>query len=67
MDDDPRDEDDEEPTDPIPGLIASIDQMLAIMPQQARAAHGIYTEMLDVGFDGDDALTITLEYVRSWL
>lgn len=59
--------DEDEIEDPIPGMIAAIDQGLAVLPQQARALYGIYTTYAEAGFEHEQAWEITMAYLYSWL
>ncbi len=58
---------DSEPEDPIPALVAALDQLLMVMPQHAKAAFGIYTAYLDAGFSEEQAFSITQSYIYHWL
>jgi hypothetical protein len=45
-----------QPDDPLPGMIAEIDQLVAVAPQLARAVHGIYSAYRDQGFSDAQAI-----------
>lgn len=49
-------EHDHYPDDPLPGLIAGIDQMLAIAPHLARTAMGFYEAFRAEGFTDSQAV-----------
>lgn len=53
--------------DELPALIASIDQMLAIMPERARALKGIYDSHLEAGFDEEQAWNVCRLYLMEWI
>lgn len=64
MSDEP--DEDEEWEDGLAALRASIDQMVSLAPEQARAAWGLYSAFLEVGFDEDQAFTVVMVYVEGW-
>lgn len=59
-------EDEEEWEDGLAALRASIDQLVSLAPEQARAAWGLYTAFRDVGFDDDQSFTVVMTYVEGW-
>lgn len=49
----------DEPHDPLPELIASIDQAIAVAPQVARIARGHFDAFTSEGFTERQALYLT--------
>jgi hypothetical protein len=45
--------------DPLPALQAEIDQMIALAPELARAAQGIFSAYRSEGFTANQALYLT--------
>lgn len=58
MNDDPRDPE-PEPDDPLPGLIAEVDQALRTVPMLAAAAWTMYESFTEAGFEPRQALYLT--------
>lgn len=56
MDEPDRTPPDDLPDDSLPGLIASIDQLVALAPQMARAGRGLFDAYLDEGFSEAQAM-----------
>jgi hypothetical protein len=59
MTDEPMDDglpENDGPDDPLPALIAGLDQALAIAPQLARVAMGYFTAYKEAGFGDQQAL-----------
>ena len=50
---------DDEPEDPLPAIRASLDQMLMMAPEVARAARGWYDAFQGQGFTDSQALYLT--------
>ena len=50
---------DEMPDDPLPALIAELDQALSMAPQLARMAMGYYREFEEAGFSSSQAIYLT--------
>ena len=61
-----HDPEEEEWEDGLAALRASIDQMVSLAPEQARAAWGLYTAFREVGFDEDQSFEVVLAFVREW-
>lgn len=53
---DPRED---TPPDPLPALQASIDQMIMLAPELARAARGSFAAYVAEGFTSNQALYLT--------
>lgn len=49
----------DEPDDPLPQMVANIDQLIANAPHMARAAWGLYNAFAMQGFSSDAALYLT--------
>lgn len=60
-----EDNDNAEPVDPYPAIIADIDQALAMAGQVARVVRGNYEAFLAEGFTEKQALHAALVYVLS--
>lgn len=58
---------DEEPHDPLPAILASLDQMAQTMPLLAKGSKAIYDSYLEVGFDEEQAFEVVLTYIHNWL
>jgi hypothetical protein len=50
--------------DPIPALLAQIDQTLAVMPQMARLLHGYQEALEEAGVDRDVVIPLMVDYQR---
>jgi hypothetical protein len=59
-------EDEGEFFDALAALRASIDQLVAVAPEQARAAWGLYSAFRAEGFTDSQAFEIVLTYVGEW-
>jgi len=51
--------DEHRPDDPLPAIRAELDQLIAMSPEIARVARGIFDSFSDEGFDGSQALYLT--------
>lgn len=49
----------DEPEDPLPDLIASLDQLLALAPELARTYRGYYEAFMARGFSDSQALYLS--------
>lgn len=49
----------DDPIDPLPGMIAEIDQALEMVPQLARWARAMFEAFQKEGFTDDQALKLT--------
>ena len=56
-----------EPPDPVPAMMAHTDQLLALLPHQARLAMGIFNAYLDAGFDDEQAWDVVRLYLMEWI
>lgn len=56
---------DHSPHDPLPEIIAGIDQMVAMAPQLARAARGFYDAFKAEGFTDSQAAYMTMAQLHS--
>lgn len=54
----------DQPIDPYPGIIADIDQALAMASQVARIVRGNYEAFLAEGFTDKQALYAAIAYVQ---
>jgi hypothetical protein len=61
----PEPDEEEEPIDPLPGLIASIDQMIQMSGQMARVVRAEYLAYLDEDFTHKEALYLAACRIRS--
>jgi hypothetical protein len=50
---------DRRPEDPMPGVLADIDQAIAMMPLLAQYARGVFEAFLEAGFSEAQAMTLT--------
>jgi hypothetical protein len=55
---------DSTPDDPLPALIAMIDQLVATAPQIARAARGLFDAFEAEGFGASQALYLTVTQLK---
>ena len=53
------------PEDPLPALIAALDQVLAMAPQLARVARGTFEAFTEAGFTESQALYLTAVQLQS--
>lgn len=67
MNDDPRDSNEPDQEDQLAALRANIDQMVALAPEQARAAFGLYSAYMEAGFTADQAFQVVMANVYAWL
>lgn len=56
---------DEMPHDPLPEIVAGIDQMLAMAPELARAARGYFDAFRAEGFSDAQAIYLTAAQLHS--
>ena len=56
-----------DPPDPVPAMMAHTDQLLALLPHQARLAAGIYEAYLNAGFDEEQAWDVVRLYLMEWI
>jgi hypothetical protein len=63
----PPDEQNEEqePFDPMPGMLAAVDQLAAVAPLQAKAMYSIYSAYVEAGFDADQAFNVVMFFLGS--
>lgn len=55
---------DDVPQDPLPALIAGIDQAIAMVPQLARYARALFDGLVDEGFTEAQALHLTANQIK---
>lgn len=60
-------EDEDEQFDPLPGIIASIDQSVQIVPHLARWAMALYESFTGAGFSEAQALELTANQIKGIL
>jgi len=53
------------PEDPLPAMVAALDQLMMVVPQTAKAVHAVYTAYLEAGFSEGQAFEITMAYIHS--
>ena len=53
------------PHDPLPAMIAGIDQMISTAPQLARGAYGLFTAFVGEGFTEPQALHLTISILTA--
>jgi hypothetical protein len=56
-----------EPKDQLAVTRAGIDQMIANLPDLARGYYAYYKSMVETGFTAEQALTLTIEWMKSML
>lgn len=57
-------EGEEEPIDPMPAVIAAVEQMKAGLPIAAHAAKAVYDQFREAGFDDQQAYGFAMAYVQ---
>jgi hypothetical protein len=55
---------DENPIDRLPGLLADIDQALAMVGEMARYQKGLYEGYVEAGFTDKQALYLAAEHLK---
>jgi hypothetical protein len=55
---------DETPADPLPKLLADIDQALVMLKERARYERGAFEAYVDAGFTDAQALYLTAQILR---
>lgn len=55
----------ETPEDPMPEMVAEIDQMIAMATHLARYAKGLFAAFKDAGFTDAEALYLTSRQIKS--
>jgi hypothetical protein len=55
----------DEPFDPMPGMVAAVDQLKAVAPQQAEGMFAVYKSYLDAGFDEDQSFQVVMFFLGS--
>lgn len=58
-------DDDQQPDDPLPALLAALDQALSMAPQLARMARGYFDAFEHEGFTASQALYLTAAQIHS--
>lgn len=56
---------DEQPLDPLPALVATIDQAMKNAPILAKWAWAMFVAFKDAGFDDEQALRLTMNQMKA--
>lgn len=56
---------DEKPNDPLPGLLAEIDQAMKMAPTLARWAMSMFSAFSEAGFSEEQSLRLTMNQLKA--